>query len=278
MSVTVIKGAQNKADVERKRISNISQSVSSWSSGVKAEANFWRLWASTKGHLWPEEFQRRLDPEAPLDHTVGAVIAEGGSVLDVGSGPLTSLGKTYDGKSFKVIACDPLALLYDQILLENVIDPLIRTEFAVAEDLSCFFPVGQFDVVHCQNALDHSFDPIRGIQEMLRVTKTGGRVVLRHHLNEAEHEHYSGFHQYNFDEQDGDFVIWNKNSRIRVQDTLPAGSSMTHVRSADGIEVVISKNKAAKQEARSELDRARIRDLHTGMVAFYTAPFMSAES
>lgn len=258
-------------------MSSISQSVSRWSAGIEAEARFWRLWASTRGHIWPEEFQRRLDPEAPLDHTVGVRISEGGSMLDVGSGPLTSLGKTCDGKSFKLLACDPLAPLYDQILSENAISPLVRPEFAVAEDLSCFFPEEEFDVVYCQNALDHSFDPIRGIEEMLRVTKSGGHVILRHHINEAEHERYAGFHQYNFDEQDGEFVIWNKSSAIRVRDTLSAGSSMTHVRSGDNIEVVISKSTAAREGARSEQDRARIRDLHEGLVAFYTAPFMSSE-
>lgn len=278
MSVTVVKGAHaNKAEAEQKRMSSIRQSVSSWSAGVEAEARFWRLWASTKGHIWPDEFQRRLNPEAPLDHTVGERINEGGSVLDVGSGPLTSLGKVYGDKSFKVIACDPLAHLYDHILLENSIDPLVRTEFAVAEDLSCFFSEEGFDVVHCQNALDHSFDPVRGIEEMLRLTKPGGLVILRHHRNEAEHERYSGFHQYNFDEQDGEFVIWNKSSKVIVGETLPTGSAIIQVSGEDNIEVIISKNKAVKQEGRSERDRARIRDLHEGMVGFYTAPFMSGE-
>jgi SAM-dependent methyltransferase len=258
-------------------MSSISQSVSNWSSGVKAEANFWKLWASTKGHIWPQEFERRLDPDAVLDHTVGTRITKDGTVLDVGSGPLTSLGKVYGDKSFKVFACDPLAHLYDDILNENAINPLVRTEFAVAEDLSCFFPEEGFDVVHCQNALDHSFDPIRGIEEMLMVTKIGGHVILRHHINEAEHENYSGFHQYNFDEQDDDFVIWNKNAKILVRDTLPIGASLTHVRNGETIEVVISKGTSTKQDVRSDRDRARIRDLHEGVVAFYTTPFMSSE-
>jgi len=113
---------------------------------------------------------------------------------------------------------------------------------------------------------------------MLMVTKPGGHVVLRHHVNEAEHERYRGFHQYNFDEQDGDFVIWNKNSRVLVRDMLPSWAEITQVRTTTSIEVIINKRKPADQETRSERDRARIRDLHEGVVTFYTSPFMSKEA
>jgi hypothetical protein len=41
-------------------------------------------------------------------------------------------------------------------------------------------------------------------------------VVLRHHPNEAESGNYDGLHQWNFDCQEEQFIIWNKNGRCNV--------------------------------------------------------------
>jgi len=37
-----------------------------------------------------------------------------------------------------------------------------------------------FDIVHCSSTFDHSFDPVRGIREMLRVAEAGDVMFLRH--------------------------------------------------------------------------------------------------
>ena len=49
---------------------------------------------------------------------------------------------------------------------------------------------------------------------MMRVLKVGGNLVLRHNRNEAEAEKYSGFHQFNFDQRDKEFVIWNQHQSL----------------------------------------------------------------
>jgi len=73
-------------------------------------------------------------------------------------------------------------------------------------------------MVVCRNALDHSFDPVRGIEEMLLVLKIGGRVNLIHYANEAEEGKYVGFHQWNFDVVDGRPIVWNKNTHVDLID------------------------------------------------------------
>jgi SAM-dependent methyltransferase len=93
--------------------------------------------------------------------------------------------------------------------------------FAPAEELSAFLPPDSFDIVHCRNALDHSFDPLRGVIEMLRLVRIGGVVVLYHNPNEAQSEDYSGFHQYNFDVQDDRFIIWRGEARFDVLEHMP---------------------------------------------------------
>jgi SAM-dependent methyltransferase len=195
-----------------------------WSSGIGFELEFWTSWLTTKGREWPEDFAIRLDPASPLQGDLTRLVKElrqpSVNIIDVGAGPITMLGKHLDGVEIRITATDPLAPAYDEILRANGVAPPVQTQFATAEDLSLFVSPSSFDIAHCRNALDHSFDPIRGINEMLRCVRVGGIVALRHNVNEAETENYSGFHQFNFDLIDGNFVIWNRSSRFEVAAVL----------------------------------------------------------
>lgn len=121
----------------------------------------------------------------------------------------------------EVIATDPLAFTYEELLHRFEITPCVKTHVVHAEDLSSFFQSSSFDLVNCTNALDHSFEPLRGIIETLRVVKAGRPVFLAHSRNEAVNENYEGFHQFNFDVIDGRFVIWNKTERWVVEEHIP---------------------------------------------------------
>jgi SAM-dependent methyltransferase len=205
----------------------LAMSIGIWSSGIAHEVDFWSKFLRTGGLLWPAEYVRRLDPDAELDPALGAIVervGDGATILDVGAGPLTVLGTKWKQYEFSLRAVDPLAELYDRLLATcgaTPIVPVVRTEFAVVEDLSAFFDPASFDIVHCRNALDHSFDPLQGVIEMLRIVKVGGTVMLRHNSNEAENEQYVGFHQFNLDVRDGIFVIWNRSTHMVVADCLP---------------------------------------------------------
>ncbi len=163
------------------------------------------------------------------------------SILDVGAGPLTILGNVLEGYNIKLVATDPLAPLYDQMLLDASLTPPIRTVFAPVEGLSAFFDHSSFDIVYCRNALDHSADPVGGITEMLRVVKVNGTVVLRHSTNEAEREQYKGFHQHNFDCREGKFVIWNKEGVTVIDEALPVRSNLQTRCENEHIETLITK-------------------------------------
>ena len=45
---------------------------------------------------------------------------------------------------------------------------------------------------------------------MVRVVKPGRWVLLKHVIDEGEHEGYVGLHDWNFRIEDGRFVIWNR--------------------------------------------------------------------
>lgn len=190
--------------------------LSAWLNGIDYEINFWTEWMESRGGPWPEDFNGRLDPDRPVDPALFEGLDTSGSrkVLDVGAGPVSFFGYKLNGEPVDLTACDPLAPQYAEISARCGVRWPVPTVSGFAEDLSAFFPRNHFDMVVCRNALDHSFDPIRGIEEMLLVLKTGGRIHLHHYANEAEEGDYVGFHQWNFDVVGGRPIVWNKSMHV----------------------------------------------------------------
>ncbi len=187
--------------------------------GIRHEVDFWRDFLLTAGTYWddPEiadDFRRRVDPEAVLDDSLivehlAAIPSRDVSILDVGAGPLTVLGKRYPGRRLSIVAVDPLADDYDRLLAEAGIVPTVRTERCAGEELLERFRPDTFDVVYARNALDHSADPVRIVHNMLALARPRGVVLLKHFRNEGEWAEYEGLHQWNFDVRNGRPVLWS---------------------------------------------------------------------
>ncbi len=190
--------------------------LTAWLDGIDYEINFWSEWMKTGGGQWASDFTGRQNPERPVDPVLfdGMDTSQTQKVLDVGAGPATFFGYRLNGKPIELSACDPLAPQYDAMAKKHGVTWPVVTASGFAEDLSAFYPRNTFDMVVCRNALDHSFDPIRGMEEMLLVLKNGGRVNLIHYANEAEEGNYVGFHQWNFDVVEDRPIVWNKNSHV----------------------------------------------------------------
>jgi SAM-dependent methyltransferase len=178
---------------------------------LKAELRFWRRWLKSRGLEWPEDYRMRLDPDTPVqDHLARVIDRLPGAeieILDVGSGPMTKLGKIHPEKSLAITATDPLADSYNDLFAEFGISPPVRTEYAEAEALRATLGDRLFNIVHAQNSLDHATDPVQGIGEMLALTRPGGFVVLLHEENEGKNEFYYGLHKWDFTCERGRFVI-----------------------------------------------------------------------
>lgn len=186
-----------------------------WNQFKDSEVDFWEEYIATEGlDKFKDNYRAKLDPELPLQEVVADCLqdlsAEEILILDVGAGPLTPLGKVYKGKKLKITAIDPLASEYDRILEKYNINPPVRTQVGTGENLLAQFQPETFDLAYSRNALDHSYDPLLAVKNMLAVVKKDGKVLLMHHKNEAEHENYQGLHQWNFDEREGKFLIWNQ--------------------------------------------------------------------
>lgn len=197
-----------------------------WVSGVYSEVEFWKVWIRTHGAFRRNEYDQRLDCNAVLDRQAASLLpadipTEEIKILDVGSGPLSGLGVMHEGKRLAVLAADPLAKAYQSMYRKYDVVPPVPVQLAFAEDLAVFFRKNEFDLVVCQNALDHMFDPWRALRQMIEVSKPGGWVLLRHSRNEAVNEGYSGLHQWNLDtNSDGEFILWNKQQSLNVNRLL----------------------------------------------------------
>jgi len=78
------------------------------------------------------------------------------------------------------------------------ITPPVRTEKCDGEELSKKFQEGSFDIVYSSNAIDHMYNPLRCITEMVWVVTKGGHIILRFNEMAAEFNRNAGLHQWNF--------------------------------------------------------------------------------
>lgn len=199
--------------------------------GLEMEKRFWRRYVQTRGSGWGLTLDDRLDPEAPLTERLILDRLDGLprelSILDVGAGPLTVLGKRIEGRTVHMTATDPLGDTYRELLArEGVVAPPVATLTCAGEDLLERFGPARFDVAYARNALDHARDPLTIIRNMIALTKPGGLVALRHNRREGERRQYTLLHAWNFDVTDEGPVLFDRRRRFVLRDALGASADV----------------------------------------------------
>lgn len=195
-----------------------------WSKGIHEEVEFWHGYLAGRGADFGNDFAERTDPNFPLQAYLEEVVtvAHGAPlrILDVGAGPLTYVGKRSAHWPVELVAVDPLAAEYDALLARHKVTPPVRTIRADAEKLLDLFPENSFDLVSARNSIDHSYDPMLAIRQMVAVVRPGCPVFIHHAMNEAVRRNWTGLHQWNFGEVDGHFVIDSRTQRIDVTEEM----------------------------------------------------------
>jgi SAM-dependent methyltransferase len=204
--------------------SGVEGAVERWSHGLDEETEFWFRWLRDEGAPWTDDYKLRVDPESELQpHIRRNLESEDGAhlrILDVGSGPLTVLGKRWGGRRLEITAVDPLAERYSELFERVGMDPIVRPVFGEAEHVAEQFPHDSFDLVYAQNCIDHGYDPLLSIQQMLALVKPGRVLLLEHAIDEGEYMEYAGPHQWNFRAEHGRFVIWRPGLRVDAHSAL----------------------------------------------------------
>jgi SAM-dependent methyltransferase len=192
---------------------------------LREEVGYWRDWLATGGGKYADEYAYRFDPDAEvadpaLREALEQATADSVTILDVGAGPSSTVGRRFPGLTLSVVAVDPLADEYDRLLARAGLTPPVRTRRVDGERLVESFGADCFDFAYSRNALDHAVDPVLVIEQMVSVVRPAGRVVLRHVRNEGVRQAYVQLHQWNFDECDGDFVVWREGRMTNVTQLL----------------------------------------------------------
>ena len=229
--------------------------IQDWEKLVDTEISHWnhvfyKYTTDTNSYLH-QYVKKRLDMELPLHKNVQLLVDSIDkseiSILDVGSGPIPFLGRK-STKNIKLTAVDYLAENYYKLYEKyNIYPPTIPIPLDASE-LSLHSENNLFDIVYARNSIDHTFDPIKCIQEMVKVSNK--YIILEHKLNEGIVENYQGLHQWNFFIKDSKFYISNKkgeefcvndflpNSKIECQLTV---EEEEHIN--DWLVIIISQNK-----------------------------------
>lgn len=215
--------------------------------GKQEEIDFWRR------ALAESMFADRL-ADRPLAANLIDLIKNGSgagpdeaTILDVGSGPLTTIGTLWDGKKVKVIATDTLGTEFAEMLSELKIEAPVVPISVEAEQLGTVFAKNSIDLIMCSNALDHCRDPFAAIDSMLEVLKPGCSIYIWSFENEGAKERYQGMHQWDLYEQRGDFILSGPNCEESMQQRLSGKAEVeckwlpTGPRHAGHIEVIIRK-------------------------------------
>ncbi len=190
--------------------------IKDWKKLVNAEIDHWNhvfyKYTTDSNSYLHQYVKKRLDMELPLHKNVQLLVdsidKQEISILDVGSGPIPFLGRK-STKNIKLTAVDYLAENYYKLYNQyNIYPPAVPIPLDASE-LSLHFENNLFDIVYARNSIDHTFNPIKSIQEMVNVSNK--YVILEHKLNEGMIENYQGLHNWNFFVKDSKFYINNKN-------------------------------------------------------------------
>ena len=82
------------------------------------------------------------------------------------------------------------------------------------EGLSQIFPQNFFHLIYSVNAIDHSQNPQKFINNIHHVLKPGGYLVLQGFIKEGSAAHWFGLHQWDIDIENNDLLLTNKKRTI----------------------------------------------------------------
>jgi hypothetical protein len=134
-------------------------------------------------------------------------------ILDVGSGPFSTVGIPRPGQAIEIVRTDALGDVYNDLLGEAGLTRWPKIETVKGEELVKRFGENVFHLVHCANALDHFEAPADAFAQMIGASRRGGVVRLVSVENEGEREGYTGLHMWNIFADDDGLYLSHKDGK-----------------------------------------------------------------
>lgn len=137
-------------------------------------------------------------------------------LVDVGCGP-TSQFYTNDLRNrsdLEIISVDPLAELYVNLHKKYKTGYDIKCINGYGEKLIDLFPKNHFHIVYSQNAIDHSQDPIKFMDNLCEILMKGGCLVLYGFIKEGSAAKWLGLHQWDIEFENGILLLSSRNKSI----------------------------------------------------------------
>ena len=161
------------------------------------------------------KWMKRRPLRRDLVHLLGSKDAV--RVLDIGCGPITTLGCYSPDIDMQLEAVDIRADAYNDLLDEFGFQIPVRPIQGAAEDLVRLFGSESFDLVHCRNSLDHTANAMASLRAMVDVTKPGGFVYIEVYEREGRANKYGGIHQWDiYISDDGILTLGGKSMAPHV--------------------------------------------------------------
>lgn len=115
-------------------------------------------------------------------------------IAELGAGPVNTIGNLWPGVNVQIYASDVMWPEYQKFWQQHGKHPIVPVVYQDFEKLD--YEDDFFDIVHCVNALDHTENAIKALNELIRVCKPGGWIYLRH--APCQMTRYGGMHRWNF--------------------------------------------------------------------------------
>jgi SAM-dependent methyltransferase len=195
------------------------------------ELEFWDLELRKLGQF-KDVVERRLDPATRITEYPLGIFAKiyqhnrykhPLKVLELGSGPISTLAYGVDNGQLAVTAIDILGDRYRELMDRLGLIYPILPENGRAEELDRRFPAGSFDCAFARNSLDHTEDLPLAFENIVRCVRPGGFILLMHAVSEGASNHWSASHKWNLDFGRTGLTATNKRGQIYL---LEEGKSL----------------------------------------------------
>ncbi len=223
------------------------------------EISFWDRELSLEGE-YKDFIMKRIDPVRRREEYPSGIfdrlttILDGrfpGSrpfkVIELGSGPLSTLAHGVDKGDIEVHAVDILADSYADLYKKyNLLDFPVKPVSGTGESLSEIFERASFHCAYVRNALDHTFDIVRSFNNLVSLVKKGGYIVLQHNVREGSGGNWKGIHGWDLDFNEHGLIASNSiGQEFRLQQNADMELSIVHYSSIEldrWVECVFKKN------------------------------------